>query len=77
MSITEEVAAQAVIAPLHPFYPLSIEFSPAYVPFTLHPIILLLVFFSVLAAWLALVRWHVNRLTKGKATRGDMGWSLW
>lgn len=70
-------AAVLAAAPLHPFYPVAITFSPDYVPNTLHPVVLLLAFFSVLAGWLAVVRWHVNRRTKGRATRGDVGWALW
>lgn len=75
--ILSETSAQAVIAPAHPFYPLAIIFKPDYVPNTLHPITLLLIFFGFLAAWLVAVRAVVVYRTSGKASRADVGWALW
>ncbi|CED84918.1 C-8,7 sterol isomerase [Phaffia rhodozyma] len=78
MNATTATTATTTTA-LHPFYPVAI-LIPDYRPNTIHPIVLLLVFFFVLAAWLGAVSWFI---TKRKSVRqrplpsSEWWWAMW
>lgn len=60
----------------HPFYPIALEL-PTYLPNDLHPIILLVVFFTLLALFLAFANSRANSVTKGRITTDEKWWVAW
>jgi hypothetical protein len=72
----EHPIIDAILNEPHPFYPVALEL-PTYLPNSLHPIILLVVFFTILALFLLFAVRRANQVTGFRITRDEKWWVAW